>query len=344
MKVVHFARGMSESACRGTINELKVLSRLADDSSPHPFLLQPYVGDEMWAWRSSEGYLHVLTEYCPGGDLSYYKRQLPERTLALICAEVILGLNHLHQLGIVHHDLKPQNILVNVDGHCVVSDYGGAQFLDSSKQIRRKERAAGNAVLTIPFAAPELLYEDNTFRTYNQAVDYWSLGATLVSLIMDDDMLPGALDTSFLTFRVRRIENKMHQLGKSQDFTDFVLALLEQSPMRRLGYPEVADHGFLHGIDWQAVMELRCPRKPSIASPFPSYILTPSPFPTQRFHSSRRSVALAHGFSVEDARVHDTRSPVDFLVQLRREQLSLVLDDSFDVKAHQTAITSPIRT
>ncbi|KAI9056367.1 kinase-like protein [Trametes sanguinea] len=236
MKVVHFARGMSESACRGTINELKVLSRLADDSSPHPFLLQPYVGDEMWAWRSTKGYLHVLTEFCPGGDLSYYKRQLPERTLALICAEVILGLNHLHELGIVHHDLKPQNILVNADGHCVISDYGGAQFLDSGGEIRRKERAVGNAVMTIPFAAPELLYEDNTFRTYNQAVDYWSLGATLVSLIMDDDMLPGAQDTSFLTFRVRRIENKMHQLGKSQDFTDFVLAVSRstQKPYVRL--------------------------------------------------------------------------------------------------------------
>ncbi|OSC99704.1 kinase-like protein [Trametes coccinea BRFM310] len=318
MKVVHFARGMSESACRGTINELKVLRRLAEESSPHPFLLQPYVYDDMWAWRSTAGYLHVLTDFCAGGDLSYYKRQLSERTLALVCAEVILGLNHLHELGIVHHDIKPQNILVNAHGHCVISDYGGVQYLDDCRQIRRKARGVGNAVMTIPFAAPELLYEDGAFPTYNQAVDYWSLGATLVSLIMDDEMLPGAQDTSFLTFRIRRIENKMHQLEKSQDFIDFVLALLEQSPTRRLGYPEVADHAFLFGIDWQAVLELRCPP----------------------FDFVKEIGALAHGFSVEDPRVHDTRSPVDFLVQLRQEQLSLVLDDSFDVKTHHAAMTS----
>ncbi|CDO78236.1 hypothetical protein BN946_scf184681.g1 [Trametes cinnabarina] len=321
MKVVHFARGMSESACRGMINELKVLSRLAAESSPHPFLLQPYVCDDLWAWRSSRGYLHVLTELCTGGDLSCYKGQLSEHTLALVCAEVVLGLKHLHDLDLVHHDIKPPNILVNAHGHCVISDYGGVQFLESHRQIWRKEHGVGQAVMTIPFAAPELLYEDGAFPTYNQAVDYWSLGATLVSLIMDDEMLPGSQDTSLLTFRVRRIENKMRRLDKSPEFISFVMSLLEQSPTRRLGWPDIQDHVFLRAIDWQAVQELRCP-------PF-NYV--------------KEIGALAHGYPVPDARVHNTRAPVDFLVRLRQEQLSLVLDDSFDVEAHKASMTSPMR-
>ena len=97
----------------------------------------------------------------------------------------ILGLNHLHKLGIVHHDLKPQNILVTSEGHCVISDFGGAQFLDRDKLITREPHGA-NAVMTVPFAAPELLCDEDSETTHTQAVDYWSLGTTLVSLLMDD--------------------------------------------------------------------------------------------------------------------------------------------------------------
>ncbi|KAI8989155.1 kinase-like protein [Trametes punicea] len=317
MKVVHYSRGMSKASCRGTINELKVLRRLAEDVHPHPFLLQPYVCDGLWAWRSSGGYLHVLTELCTGGDLSYYKRLLSERTLSLICAEVILGLDHLHGLDIVHHDVKPQNILVNAAGHCVLSDYGGAQFLDEGgKCIRRRERGIGNAVMTIPFAAPELLCEDNRFPTYNVAVDYWSLAATLVSLVMDDDFLPGAQDMSMLTFRLRRIEKKMRQLGKSEEFVGFVMAVCRRNNVTHV---RLCSHPSRSAIDllltWSA----------SLA-----------------FEVVKDIGALAHGYAIEDARVHETRAPVDLLAELRQEQLSLVLDDSFDVRAQQVAVTSPM--
>lgn len=89
MKVVHYAQGMSEVSCRGTINELKVLRRLALEIHPSPFLLQPFVCDELWAWRSAGQYLHIVTELCTGGDLSCYQYRLTDYNLALISAEVV---------------------------------------------------------------------------------------------------------------------------------------------------------------------------------------------------------------------------------------------------------------
>ncbi|KAI0827426.1 kinase-like protein [Trametes gibbosa] len=320
MKIVHYARGMSDTSCRGTINELKVLSKLAEDGSPSPFLLQPYVGDELWAWRSAGEYLHIVTELCTGGDLSCYQYRLNDYTLSLICAEVILGLHHLHTLGIVHHDIKPQNILVNGAGHCVISDYGGAQFLDESQRIHRKTRR-NMAVMTVPFAAPELLSEnDSAYPTYDHGVDYWALGATLVSLIMDDEYLPGTHDVAMITFRLRRIEKKMAAFYVSETLQHFIMTLLDQSPSRRPKYPEVTSLPFLLDVNWEAVNTLRCP-------PF-DYV--------------KEVGVLAHGFAIPTARVHETQAPVDLLRRLRHEQLSLVVDESYDVEAHRAALEAEL--
>ncbi|KAI0649959.1 kinase-like protein [Trametes meyenii] len=320
MKVVHYSRGMSETSCRGVVNELKVLRRLAEERRPAPYLLQPYTGDELWAWRSPGGYLHVVTELCTGGDLSCYQYRLSDETLALVCAEVVVGLHYLHQMGIVHHDLKPQNVLVSAEGHCVIGDYGGAQFLDHQGRIERGPR--GMAVMTIPYAAPELLLEGDT--TYGPEVDYWALGATLVSLIMDDDFLPGAQDSSALWVRLRRIETKMRQLGVSEKLHGFVMAVSRTLCGDRhtvIALIFCPSNVMVHfHRDWDAVQKQRCPP----------------------FRLVREIGALAHGFSIPTARVHETRAPVDLLQRMRQEQLSLVVDASYDVEAHKTLITAAV--
>ncbi|KAI0372463.1 kinase-like protein [Pilatotrama ljubarskyi] len=317
MKVVHYSRGLSEGCCRGTINELKVLRRLAEEPSPAPFLLQPYLGNDLWAWRSKGEYLHIMTEVCMGGDLSFYEGRLSEDMLALVSAEVILGLNHLHRLGIVHHDIKPQNVLVNAAGHCVISDYGGAQFLDRWKRIARVPGSV--PILTLPFAAPELVSDNDTaYPTYDRAIDYWSLGATLVSLLMDHALLPDARDMTLHTFRLRRIEKKMQDCEISEKLQGFVIALLEETPSRRPMYPDVCKVPFLRELDWEAVKDQRCP-----------------PFTVVKHLG-----VLAHGFQIDAPPLYETRIPVDFVQRLRQEQLSLVVDNSYDVKAHDAAITS----
>lgn len=61
MKVMKHTQDWSAGSCRGIINELKVLSALATQKIQSRFLLGPYLGYDLWAWRSSKGYMHVLT-------------------------------------------------------------------------------------------------------------------------------------------------------------------------------------------------------------------------------------------------------------------------------------------
>ena len=209
MKVINLKAHLSESACRGLLNELRVLRLLSRDGVPAPFLLKPFLGADKWAWQSRKEYLHVVTEVCQGGDLKTYRRHLARsiRDLAHVCAEIVrprscfacghrsscfknrvqvLGLNYLHSLGIVHHDLKPENILVNLEGHCVIADFGGAQFMDSEGRLVQEPGTV--AVMTIQYAAPEAIrcLLDGGRTTCDRAVDYWSLGVVIAALLYKD--------------------------------------------------------------------------------------------------------------------------------------------------------------
>ena len=89
MKVISLKKRLSASACRGIINELRVLAMIAHEAIRPPFLLLPYTCGSMWAWRSSPGYLHILTEVCPGGVLAKYNSDLTFYDIMVICAEVV---------------------------------------------------------------------------------------------------------------------------------------------------------------------------------------------------------------------------------------------------------------
>ena len=103
----------------------------------------------------------------------------------------MLGLDFLHRMGIVHHDLKPHNIFVDKEGHCVIADFGGARFMNEHGQLVQHEGIL--AVMTLPYAAPEVIkcFCHRTRATYDHTVDYWSLGAVVVALMFGDSAVSG---------------------------------------------------------------------------------------------------------------------------------------------------------
>lgn len=71
-----------------------------------------------------------VLEYCPGGELfTYVKRfkRMPEDVARFYMMEILLGIEHLHGLSIVYRDIKPENILIDMDGHVRIADFGLAK-------------------------------------------------------------------------------------------------------------------------------------------------------------------------------------------------------------------------
>ncbi|KDR12761.1 Putative ribosomal protein S6 kinase alpha-1 [Zootermopsis nevadensis] len=75
-------------------------------------------------------------DYFPGGDMrQYISRQgkLTEVEVKYYLAEIILAIQHLHEMQIIHRDLKPENLLLDSSGHIAVADYGLCKFLSRNK-------------------------------------------------------------------------------------------------------------------------------------------------------------------------------------------------------------------
>jgi serine/threonine protein kinase len=112
-----------------------------------------------------------------GGSLKQRisNNRLRDEQIRAVFLEVSLGLCYLHEAGIIHRDIKPDNILVSTSGHCRITDFNLA--IDIS-DLGFTNKTAG----TVFYQAPEIFMKHN----YDYAVDFWSLGVTLYELITQE--------------------------------------------------------------------------------------------------------------------------------------------------------------
>ncbi|ETO27287.1 Protein kinase domain containing protein, partial [Reticulomyxa filosa] len=79
-------------------------------------------------------YLYLVMEYCGGGDLMgllIKKDILSDNDTRFYISELASAIDHVHELGFVHRDLKPDNVLIGTDGHIRLSDFGLAKSFQS---------------------------------------------------------------------------------------------------------------------------------------------------------------------------------------------------------------------
>ncbi|XP_006883874.1 PREDICTED: rhodopsin kinase [Elephantulus edwardii] len=190
-----------------------------------------------------------------GGDIRYHIYNVNEENPGLeepraifYTAQIISGLEHLHQHRIVYRDLKPENVLLDNDGNIRISDLGLAV------ELKDDETKTKGYAGTPGFMAPELLRSEE----YDFSVDYFALGVTLYEMIAARG-----------PFRARgeKVENKelkqrilSDPVNYSEKFSkaskDFCEALLEKNPEKRLGFrngtcDELRANPLFKNINWR---------------------------------------------------------------------------------------------
>jgi eukaryotic-like serine/threonine-protein kinase len=129
----------------------------------------------------------LVTEYIPGTDLRRYVRNrgpLDMQEAATIISQAADGLEHAHQLGLVHRDVKPGNLLVTPEGHAKVSDLGLAGWLNDAEATLQPGKIVGTA----DYLPPEQIMAPGTVTP---AGDIYSLGCTLYYAVTGKVPFPG---------------------------------------------------------------------------------------------------------------------------------------------------------
>ncbi|XP_064783778.1 ribosomal protein S6 kinase alpha-5 isoform X3 [Oncorhynchus masou masou] len=204
--------------------------------------------------------LHLILDYVNGGELFTHLVQrvrFKEQEVALYSGEMVLALEHLHQLGIVYRDLKLENILMDSSGHIVLTDFGLSKEFD---ELERAYSVCG----TIEYMAPEIAAGGEA--GHDMAVDWWSLGVLMYELMTGGSPFTVDGDNNSHTDIAKRISKKDPPFPKDMGplAKDLIQGLLIKDPKKRLGSgPDGAEnvkkHPFYQKINWEDLAAKRVP-------------------------------------------------------------------------------------
>ncbi len=256
----HF-RKASLTVHKQLVEQTKTERSILESINRHPFVVKLY-----YAFQDHEK-LYLILEYAQGGELferMRTERMFPEDTAAFYMAEMVLALEHLHQtIGVVYRDLKPENCLLDSEGHLLLTDFG------LSKEAVDGEHHCRSMTGTVEYMAPEVIQQ----HSYGTAVDWWSFG------ILGFDLLTGASPfraNNDMKIREKILKSKLvTPYFLSPDAKDLLTRLLRKEPKKRLGacmpkdMQTIKKHRFFRKIDWTALekRELEPPIKPLITDP-----------------------------------------------------------------------------
>ncbi|GAA5797059.1 serine/threonine protein kinase Psk1 [Helicostylum pulchrum] len=205
----------------------------------HPFIVHLY-----YAFQTNDR-LYLILEYATGGELFTHmatEHMFTEDVARFYLAELLLALEHLHGLGIVYRDLKPENCLLDGEGHVLLTDFGLSKV---SLEGSRTNTVCGTA----EYMAPEILMELN----YDKSVDFWTFGILMFEML-----------TGCTPFRCGNKKKTLDAILKkklqipyyiSADAKDLLIRLLRKNPNVRLGSGEdglekIKSHRFFKKVDW----------------------------------------------------------------------------------------------
>lgn len=202
-----------------------------------------------------------LLDACLGGELFTIlrkKRYFPEKTARFYSACVIEGFEYMHSKDIIYRDLKPENLVLDLDGYLKIADFGFA------KLVKDKTFTLCG---TPDYLAPEIV----TGQGHGKGVDWWTLGVLIYEMLAS--VSPFYASDPLMMYR--NIVRGKYKTPKyfSEEVADLVQKLLCRRATKRLGVinggtEAIKNHPWYRGIDWTAMGQnrYRAPHIPKIQS------------------------------------------------------------------------------
>ncbi|KAF8928344.1 Serine/threonine kinase [Haplosporangium gracile] len=199
--------------------------------------------------------LYFVMEYVRGGDLMMHiqkDRRFGERRAKFYGCEVLLALQYFHQNNIVYRDLKLDNILLTMDGHIKIADYG----------LCKENMGYGVTTRTIcgtpEFMAPEILEE----VPYDRAVDWWAYGVLMYEMLLGRAPFSGEEEDEIYDSIMDDEPPFPRDFGRNEQA--LLQSLLVKVPHLRLGAgpgdaEEIKAHAYFRDVNFDDVYHKRIP-------------------------------------------------------------------------------------
>uniref|UniRef100_A0A8C9XFL4 Citron Rho-interacting kinase n=1 Tax=Sander lucioperca TaxID=283035 RepID=A0A8C9XFL4_SANLU len=226
----------------------------------------PWIPQLLYAFQDKE-HVYLAMEYLPGGDLTSllnrYEDHFDESMAQFYLAELVEAVHAVHQLGYVHRDVKPENVLIDRTGHIKLADFGSAARLTANKTVAAPTVPGG----TQDFLSPEVLASINggSHSTYGVECDWWSLGVIAYEMIYARLPFSGSTSTKTIhnILNFQRFLKFPEEPRASKQFVDLLQSLL-CGAKERLGFQGLHCHSFFSSVDWNHLRQVLPPFVPAL--------------------------------------------------------------------------------
>lgn len=191
-------------------------------------------------WFEDEDTIYLVLQYVPGRDLSkYFREELPSRdTTAKIILQIVDAVKYCHDRGVIHRDMKLENILIRDDMTIKLTDFGLCAIKKYPDEYFEDE------VGTARYTSPELLKGNG----YRESVDVWGIGVILFMLLTGKYPFDGSQRSSIF----RRIVNKHIDYDKfnlNKEEIHLLKRLLCKNPKYRINLSDIKNHVWFKNHD-----------------------------------------------------------------------------------------------
>ena len=249
LKEVLLGSGTSATQLQQAQREIEIAS-----SFDHPNVVHFYGS----CFDKDENKLTIFMELVSNGSLGSAVREMkspmPDEIARVYTRQIVSGLAYIHSHGVVHRDLKCDNILLAQDGTCKLSDFGSSRKVLPAPGV---SNGAQTIVGTPHFMAPEMLNGSGSESDggYGRSADVWSLGITILEM-MNCGFAPwpdlGSINATILHISSESAEPFMPE-SLSCEAADFVRCCCKRDPAQRSTSAALLNHRWIAADSFQQI-------------------------------------------------------------------------------------------